>query len=204
MSDGPYRSLQMPPRWKKACEVAQNAAHEKADLVERMRVAALYDMIASEGSTTLDTVAKIVGAAVNGTGSLVPVDELEAFRANRPLSTLHDRLIEHTIGACEGGHYGKQALEEGLRRAVSEHLEAGQRQVEEHYRRHESRGGGQDRTRRVRDNLRSACGASTVGAVVNQTIERMNGKLGQLRVRKRDAVSDGPPVPSRRSEFAHA
>ena len=204
MSDGPYRSLQMSQQWKKACEVAQNAAHEATDLVERVRVAALNDVVKDVGSPTLDAIAKAVGALPGESGFLDPLTELEGLRTDVPPTTLNERLIEHTKGAYEGGHRGTAALEEGLRRAVCEHLEAGQRQVEEHYRRAEGNAVGRDRTRRVREALREASSTSTVRTVVKQAIDRMKGKRGQLRARKRDAVSDGPPAPSQRQELAHA
>ena len=204
MSDGPYRSLRMSRHWKKACEVAQNRAHDAADLRERMRVALLRDVDQDIGTTTLDTIAKILGASTEGTGSLDPIGDLEGLRTNLPLVTLNERLIEHAMGACEGGHRGKDALEEGLRRAVCEHSEARQRQVEEHYRCNEANVAGRDRTRRVREALRDACGAATVGTVVRQAIDRMNGERGQLNPRRRDALSDGPSAPTRRREPAHA
>ena len=204
MSDGPYRSLQMSRHWKKACEVAQNQAHDAEDLRERTRVALLRDVVENIGTTTLDMIAKILGASAGATGSLDPIGDLEGLRTNLPLPTLNERLIEHAMGAYEGGYRGKDALEQGLQRAVCEHSEARQRQVEEHYRCNEASVAGRDRTRRVRDALREVGGATTVRTVVRQAIDRMNGELGQLAPRRRDALSDGPSAPTHRRELTHA
>ena len=204
MSDGPYRSLQMSRHWKKACEVAQNQAHDAEDLRERTRVALLRDVVQDIGTATLDTIAKIFGVSPGATGSLDPIGDLEGLRTNLPLPTLNDRLIEHAMGAYERGCRGRDALEEGLRRAVSEHSEARQRQVEEHYRCNEASVAGRDRTRRVRDALREVGGAATVKTVVQQAIDRMSGERGQLYPRKRDALSDGPAAPTRRREPVYA
>jgi len=195
MSDGPYSSLQMPPGWKKACKIAQNPSHSMDEVRDAIRAATLSDFHREVGLPALDALAKILGAMPGQTGNLDPVRALGDLRLQLLPTDLNRSLIENVTSVLEEGLQGRKAMEEGLRRAVCERMEASARQAEEHYRRAERSRQGQDRTQRIRDNLNSPIAGTTPDRVVQQQFERMAGKRGQLRTGKQDRTSDGPHAP---------
>jgi hypothetical protein len=140
MSDGPYKTLNMSPAWKKFAELAHKPAFER-DQVAATVVPALEETWREDGcAETVRALRKILGDGVQ-TSMFEKQRAVDLEAAQRELSagSLMRRLIvDHVIQALANGKYGLEAVNEGVENALRDRARRGPPQVEEHYLRKQS------------------------------------------------------------------
>lgn len=121
MSDGPYRSLPMSPKWKRAAKRAFLPSFSVPEISEALQQAAERDCRAelSEG-------------LVRQVTALVIGPEEPAS------STMEHGLVKNAIDALHDGLSGQAALQQAAEASVSDRLLSGSRQIEEHMHRESS------------------------------------------------------------------
>lgn len=139
MSDGPYKTLKMSPKWKALAKLAGNAAHTTAEVAE-----AVPSALAADWREIDQSFLRQMRAALgdDGRGLLmleVAKQEICRLRAQQsnPMEAL---LADNALDALRDGRRGAEALEEAAFATLLERADRGQRQVEEHYRREASQG----------------------------------------------------------------
>lgn len=137
MSDGPHKSLNMRPGWKKLAERADLAAFEPEQVAEKL-MSALQDDYNEDGCNEL---VRGIKERIGDTRQASLLDENKAGElesARRELSAGHGlkRLIlDSVIQAFATTSDGTVALQQGIQNAMAELAARGARQVEEHYHR---------------------------------------------------------------------
>lgn len=136
MSDGPHRSLNMRPKWRKLAEWADTAAFDSKHVSEAVGPALKDDWKQDECDQLMQALCSLMGT--NTQGSIFEAEsasELETLRrdlvAGRPFAQL---LIEHVIRAASFVEYSpSEALIRGTESALMTQAMKGRFQVEEHY-----------------------------------------------------------------------
>jgi hypothetical protein len=139
MSDGPYKTLKMSPKWKALAKLAGNAAHTAEEVAEAVPAALVADW-GEIGQPFLRRLRAALGD--DDRGLLLPevakqeVQRLRAQAAN-PMQAL---LADNAQDVLRDGYRGADAFEEATAATLTERADRGARQVEEHYRREASQG----------------------------------------------------------------
>jgi hypothetical protein len=140
MSDGPYKSLNMTPAWKKFAEWAHKPAFEP-EQVATLVVPALEETWRDEGCD--EVVRRLRDILGDGRQTSMFDDQrapaLEAARrelsAGFPMRRL---IVDHVIQSVTMGKVGDGAVCEGVENALRDRAARGPRQVEDHYLRKKS------------------------------------------------------------------
>jgi len=152
MSDGPYRSLPMSPRWRQAAKRAYVASFSTPEISESLRQAAERDCRAEISSGLVRRIsALIIGPDEPGLFRDIPTAELNALH-RECASTMEAGFVRNAIDALQDGHTGRAALQKAAEDTVSDRLLAGYRQIEEHMHREAS----DHRARSTRSRLEDA------------------------------------------------
>ncbi len=133
MSDGPYRSLPMKPRWRRAAKCAYEAAFSQEEIADALTRASHADFRAEVRSAFVAALSAIVAPSEPGLFADQAVSDLNAL-ARTCSSPLEALLIGTVADAVEAGQFGAAALQQGVEDAISERLLRNYRQVEEHVR----------------------------------------------------------------------
>lgn len=155
MSDGPYKTLKMSPKWRALAKLAGNSAHSAAEVAEAVPAALAADW-REIGHPFLRQMRAALGDDDRGMLlSEVAKQELGLLRAKarNPMEAL---LADNAMDVLRDGHRGAAAFEEAAAAAIAERAERGQRQVEEHYRREASQGKATDIRARLTDSMTAA------------------------------------------------
>lgn len=132
MSDGPYRSLPMSPKWKQAAKRAYLSPFSTAEISEALQQAAERDCRAELSASFVRRVAAlIIGPDEPGLFRDLPTAELNALHRDCS-STMEHGLVNSAIDALQDGLRGPAALQRAAEASVSDRLLAGSRQIEEH------------------------------------------------------------------------
>lgn len=151
MSDGPHRTLRLPPRWKQVAASASNSAFSIGEVAERLRAALAEEsrrMPLEKASRILDDEQR----------SLFPdamTLRLDALRSECRGDSAANVLIDSLIEAVRGGEAGNAALHDGLEKGLERIAQSHSRSIEEHY----ARGAGDRSSLVMRDRLGSVCGS---------------------------------------------
>lgn len=155
MSDGPYKTLKMSPKWRALAKVAGNAAHSPAEVAEAVPAA-----IAADWREIAQPFLRQMRAALGDDErglllSEVAKQEVARLRAQaaNPMEAL---LADNAMDVLRDGHRGAAAFEEAAAATVAERVDRGLRQVEEHYRREASQDKAADIRGRLADSLAMA------------------------------------------------
>lgn len=138
MSDGPYKSLPMKPRWRHAAKCAYKEAFTQEEIVESVTRASHADWRAEVRQTLVASVAAVV--APMGQQALFGdqiISDLAALRRGCA-SPLEASFVRNAIDAVATGHSGSDAVQFAAEEALSDRLLCNYRQVEEHVRRDDS------------------------------------------------------------------
>lgn len=155
MSDGPYKTLKMSPKWRALAKVAGNSAHSAAEVAEAVPAALAADW-REISQPFLRQMRAALGDDERGLLlSEVAKHELARLRAQaaNPMEAL---LADNAMDVLRDGHRGAAAFEEAAAATVAERADRGLRQVEEHYRREASQGKAADIRARLTDSVATA------------------------------------------------
>lgn len=152
MSDGPYKSLPMKPRWRRAAKCAYKEAFSLDEVVERVTRASHADWRAEVRQALIISVGAVV--APLGQQALFADQVLSDLAALRRdcASPLEALFIRSAIDAVATGRTGGDAVQFAAEEALCDRLFCNYRQVEEHVRRDDSAGNAQF----VRDRFEAA------------------------------------------------
>lgn len=132
MSDGPYRSLPMSPKWKQAAKRAYLSSFSTPEIAEALQQAAERDCRAELSPSFVRRVtALIIGPDEPGLFRDLPIAALNALHRDCS-STMEHGLANNLIDAVQDGLRGQAALQRAAEASVSDRLLAGCRQIEEH------------------------------------------------------------------------
>jgi hypothetical protein len=166
MSDGPYRSLPMPPRWKLAAKFAYIPTFSNREIADALQSAADRDCRAELSPAFIGKVRDIVvGCGDPGLFAETPLADLSAMRG-QCASPMEAGFIQNAIDALQDGYRSSEALQKAAEGAVADRLLAGYRQVEEHM----HRAATDQRARAVRSRLEGAHGDIDVGAIAQRVL----------------------------------
>jgi hypothetical protein len=140
MSDGPYKSLNMTPAWKKFAEWAHKPAFEP-DQVATQVVPALEETCRDERCG--EVIRRLLNILGDGRQTSMFEDKrapaLETARRELSAGSPMRRLIvDHVIRSVAMGKTGNEAVCEGVENALRDRAARGLRQVEDHYLRKKS------------------------------------------------------------------
>lgn len=138
MSDGPYKSLPMKPRWRHAAKCVYKEAFSQYEIVESVTRASHADWRAEVRQALVASV----------TGIVAPVGQ-QALFADQVLSDLavlrggcksplEASFVRNVTDAVATGRTGGDAVQFAAEEALSDRLLCNYRQVEEHVRRDDS------------------------------------------------------------------
>lgn len=138
MSDGPYRSLPMSPKWKRAAKRAFIPSFSVPEISEALQQAAERDCRAelSQGLVRQVTVL-VIGPEEPVFFSDSVITDLDALH-RKCSSTMEHGLVKNAIDALHDGLSGQAALQQAAEASVSDRLLSGSRQIEEHMHRESS------------------------------------------------------------------
>ena len=166
MSDGPYRSLPMSPRWRLAAKCAYVQAFSRREIADALHAAADRDCRAELSPGFLKRVSSLImGPDDPGLFRDLPIADLRAMHAQAS-SPMEASFLRNAIDALHDGCAPADALQQAAEGTVSDRLLAGFRQVEEHMFRATS----DHRARAVRSRLEGAHGEIDISAVARQVL----------------------------------
>ncbi len=189
MSDGPYRSLPMPPKWKKAAKCAYLPSFTSREIADALGRAAERDCRAElSGSFVSRVSALLIGPDEPGLFQNPPFAELDMMHRDCA-SPMEAGLLRNAVDALQDGYRGIQALREAAERTISDRLLAGFRQVEEHMQRE----AGDGRARMVRSRLESAHGEVDLLGIA-QRLLRVQDAPARAPIVTYSGLDDGVPL----------
>lgn len=166
MSDGPYRSLPMSPKWKQAAKRAFLPSFSTSEISEALQQAAERDCSAELSAGLVRRVAAlIIGPDEPGLFRDLPTADLNALHRECS-STMEHGLVNNAIDALQEGLSGHAALQRAAEASVSDRILAGSRQIEEHMHREVS----DHRARATRSRLEDAYGGLDVSGVARMLL----------------------------------
>jgi hypothetical protein len=133
MSDGPYKSLPMKPRWRRAAKCAYKAAYSQEEVADALVRASHADFRAEVRSVLIGAISAIVAPSEPGLFADQAIADLKAL-ARTCASPLESSLVNTAADAVASGQFGAAALQQAVEDALSERLLRNYRQVEEHVR----------------------------------------------------------------------
>ena len=138
MSDGPYKSLPMKPRWRHAAKCAYKEAFSHGEIVESVTRASHADWRAEVRQALVTSLTAVV--APLGQQALFADQVLSDLAALRRgcASPLEASFVRSAIDAVAAGRSGGNAVQFAAEEALSDRLLCNYRQVEEHVRRDDS------------------------------------------------------------------
>ena len=133
MSDGPYRSLPMKPRWRRAAKCAYKAAYSQEEIADALTRASHADFRAEVRSALINTISAIVAPKEPDLFRNQAVSALKAL-VHTCASPLEASLVNIAADIVAAGQFGAAALQQAVEDTISERLLRNYRQVEEHVR----------------------------------------------------------------------
>lgn len=189
MSDGPHRSLNMRPGWKRLAEVADNRNFAPEDVCERLPKALESDWRLEVPERLCRQVRTILNEDQNSLFGDPRPDRLESLRRETAGYPLAGIFLDCAIEAAGKGLAGDAAVRDAASNTLLDRATRSTRQVEEHYRRESSDGC----ARHVRERFESAILKSDFSAMAG----RLTGLDRESRApapQKRTAIDDGVPL----------
>lgn len=166
MSDGPYRSLPMSPKWKQAAKRAYLSSFSTPEISEALQQAAERDCRAELSAGLVRRVtAMIIGPDEPGLFRDLPTADLNALHRDCS-SPMEHGLVNNAIDALQDGLRSQAALQQAAEVTVSDRLLAASRQIEEHIHREAS----DHRARATRSRLEGAHDGVDVSGVARMLL----------------------------------
>lgn len=185
MSDGPHRSLPLPPHWKHLAERAATPAYSPTDVEEALPIALKKDFLRE---APLSEVTRILRGDKQGSlFQQAQTDQLETLRDAHPGSVPAGTLIDCALGALSDGLRGDEAAQTAITQALQAHARSRSRQIVEHY--HPAGRNNPDPSQRLRD----ARGHLSYTQIASELMSD-GPSMRDLRLTKRSGVDEGPPL----------
>lgn len=151
MSDGPHRSLPMPPGWKKLAECADKRAFSDEEVCDRLRVALEKDWRKEMPDALVCKFREILSDNQTDFFCNQTTHRLKLLRKEAAGYPIRGLFLDNTIRAVEQGHSGDKVLIEAVRQVLSDYAVRRVRQVEEHYLRKSTQRHTTHVTQRIKD-----------------------------------------------------
>ena len=127
MSDGPWKSLPLGPRWKRFAKRVETDSFTLAERVEALEAALAQE---AEG-LPLKAILRMVP---NGQGHLFGLSEMiEALRRDHPGSKIVQTFLTYASATEAGAASGRGVVESAVADTLNECLLENSRSIEEHY-----------------------------------------------------------------------
>lgn len=190
MSDGPHRTLNMRRPWKVLAERADSTAYSHADVVACLAPAVLSDWKGEVSDDYFNEVGQALGCGKQA--HLFEKDPAEIDRLRQKASSpMEANLADYAKDICSSPLRGEEALQDVVKRAMSECVVRRTLQAQEHYQRKSSN----LRAAHMRARLQQAATASPgIFAAMAQSVVT-GAKISVRAPAKRDGLYDGPPLP---------
>lgn len=189
MSDGPYRSLPMSPKWKQAAKRAYLPSFSTSEISESLQQAAERDCRAELSAGLVRRVTTlIIGPEEPGLFHDLPITSLNALH-RECTSTMEHGLVNNAIDALQDGLRGQAALQRAAEASVSDRILAGSRQIEEHMHREAS----DHRARATRSRLEDAHGGVDASSVARMLLRAPDAPARTTTV-VYSGLDDGVPL----------
>ncbi|QDC37277.1 hypothetical protein [Sphingobium fuliginis] len=167
MSDGPYKSLPMKPRWRRAAKCAYKEAYSAEEIAESVARASHADWRSEVRPALVGSVTAIVNAPgqqfLFADQALADLGALQRSCA----SPMEAMLVRTTIDAVRAGMTGTAAVQQAAEDTLSDRVLCNYRQVEEHVRRDDN----VQNARFVRDRFATAHGQVDFGALARALLK---------------------------------
>lgn len=133
MSDGPHYSLSSRPKWKKAAEVADNAASSREEVRDAASDAIIRDCRLEKLPEAVEAVKVALMNDQVGLFERNDADRLDPLIERFAGYDLSCRTLEFVQDAMRDGSSMHDALEVGIESAMVERIDREVRSMEEHY-----------------------------------------------------------------------
>ena len=198
MTDGPHRSLKMPPGWKKFAERADKKAYAPEEVRDALLAALEQDWRKEVPDSLCRTVRYILGDSQSSLFGDQRSERLEALHRKTAGYNLGNVFLDCVIQATELGRSGDEVLREAAGKALSDRAARGARQVEEHYCRKST----QHRAVHVRERIETVVTQSDITSMAGRLagtdgnkeprrLAETDGTKGPRRLAKRTRIDDG-------------
>ena len=188
MSDGPHRSLPMPPGWKRLAERADNKAYSPEEVRDALPAALRQDWRAEVPDSVINKVRDILDSQNSLFGDQ-RAERLEALREEIAGYNLANTFLDYAIQEVGRGRSGPEALKEAASAALSDRAARGVRQVEEHYWRESTQG----RVAHVRERIETGVTQSDMAAIAGRLVGIDDGR-GLQRLAKQTGIDEGVKI----------
>lgn len=185
MSDGPHRSLNMRPGWKKAAEYADKGAFASEDV----RIASTEALAKDWRVDVPDSLVRSVCDIFGGQDSLFrdqKVSDLEALRQTHAGHGMGQLFLDCNIQAAKNGKSGLETVVEAGASTLAIWGARHARQIEEHY----CREANQRRAGNVRQRLEHEISGVQHGALARQLLN-LDGTAAPPKPKKQSGLDDG-------------
>jgi hypothetical protein len=185
MSDGPHRSLDQRPKWKKAAEYADKGAFTREDVMNASEAALTDDWRIDVPQNLARSVCEIFG----GQKSLFrdqTTSDLDALRRLHAGHGMGQLLIDCALQLASKGKSGPEAAVEAAANTLAVWSSRHTRQIEEHYCRKAS----QRRADNVRTRLEDGISSVQHGALARQLL-KLDGGAAPQKPQKQTGLDDG-------------
>ncbi len=188
MSDGPHKSLPMPPAWKRVAERADNGAFESDEISKALIPALEHDCRSEMSPELVDGVRSIIH---DQDASLFKSDvrpQLEALRTDAGCGIGHS-LLDNLIQLSPEGFADFNGLARAMADALADRAERRSRQVEEHYHRKSTAA----RAQNTRERMAQSIAGSPIDALAREIfkLDRPSAPRSTLR---QQGLEDGVKI----------
>lgn len=192
MSDGPHKSLNMKPGWKKLAERADQTAFEPEQVAEKILPALEEEWHEDGCGELIRNIRNLLGDS-RQTSFLANDKAAELEAARRELSAgrgLPRLIFDHVVQMLAKGHEGTDALNQGVRNALCERAARGALQVEEHY----IRKSNETRAANVRMRINDAVSRAPIDAFARRAVG-LEANVPARASQKQNDLDDGVRLP---------
>lgn len=186
MSDGPHRSLNMRPGWKKAAEFADYDAFAPKDVSDAVASAFTDDWRADVSDSVATCISEVLGGQQDSLFRDQKIMQLEALRTMTAGHGLAQVLLDCAIQKAESGAAGPDAIVEAAADALDVWGARHGRQIEEHYCREST----VRRADHVRARIEEGLGGVSRDALARQLL-RMESTTPPRKPTKQTGLDDG-------------
>ena len=192
MSDGPHKSLNMRPSWKKLAERADQLAFEPEHVAEKLMSALKDDWIKDGCDELVNGIKELLGDMRQR--SLLADNKAEELEsARRELSAGHGFkriVLDGIIQALDTGSENGDALQQGIQNALTERAARGALQIEEHVIRKST----EEQATNVRTRINEAIERAPIGDFARRAAG-LQSQIPLAKTQKQQNLDDGVSLP---------
>jgi hypothetical protein len=186
MSDGPYRTLPMKPRWKVVAKATYLEAYDANEVKQCIEAAVLTDYRAEVSSRLEADITRVLtGSDQLGLFHDQQIADLDSLQ-RRSGSPMEASLLGNAKLALIDGHSGAAAMLQAVEDTLAERCLNASRQVEEHMHREAS----DQRARFVRGRMETAIGQTDLASLARGAL-RVSKQESRTAVLRQNSIDDG-------------